>query len=109
MPILQHWNDLPAEPAGPQVGKRSLRGAGASLVRVEIAAGTKAGCHSHAHEQFVQVISGAGTLETQEGRQPFKSGSLFHFPAETWHAAEFDEPTVLVETNLAEGGVELSA
>ena len=100
MPILQHWNDLSSEPAGPPVDKRSLKGDGASLVRVEIAAGTKAGRHSHAHEQFVQVISGAGTLETREGRQPFMAGSLFHFPAETWHAAEFDEATVLVETNL---------
>lgn len=101
MPILQHWNDLPAEPAGPPVGKRRLAGSGASLVRVEIEAGTKAGRHSHAHEQFVQVVSGAGTLETEEGRRPFRAGSLFHFPAETWHAAEFDEDTVLVETNLA--------
>ena len=102
MPILQHWSDLPDEPAGPPVGKRRLAGAGATLVRVEIAAGTRAGRHSHGHEQFVQVISGAGTLETEEGRQSFRAGSLFHFPAETWHAAEFDEDTVLVETNLAE-------
>ncbi len=100
MPILQHWNDLPAEPTGPSVAKRRLEGAGASLVRVEIEAGTKAARHSHGHEQFVQVISGAGTLETEEGRRPFRAGSLFHFPAETWHAAEFDEDTVLVETNL---------
>lgn len=101
MPILQHWNDLSAEPAGPPVGKRRLVGSGASLVRVEIAAGTKADRHSHGHEQFVQVLSGRGTLETVDGRQPFRAGSLFHFPAETWHAADFDEDTVLVETNLA--------
>ena len=101
MAILQHWTDLPAEPAGPPMGKRRLEGAGASLVRVEIEAGTKADRHSHGHEQFVQVISGAGTLETREGRQSFRAGSLFHFPAETWHAAEFDADTVLVETNLA--------
>lgn len=100
MPILHHWNDLPAEPAGPPVGKRRLAGTGASLVRVEIEAGTKADRHSHSHEQFVQVISGAGTLATEEGRQRFRAGSLFHFPADTWHAAEFDEDTILVETNL---------
>ncbi len=101
MPILQHWDDLPTEPAGPPVSRRRMEGAGASLVRVEIAAGTKADRHSHGHEQFVQVISGAGTLETQEGHQRFAAGSLFHFPPETWHAAAFDEDTVLVETNLA--------
>ena len=30
----------------------------------------------------------------KERRRPFRAGSLFHFPAETWHAAEFDEDTV---------------
>ena len=104
MPVLHHWNDLPAAPAGPPVGKRVLGGAGVSLVRVEIAAGTKADRHSHGHEQFVQVISGGGTLETEEGRQRFRAGSLFHFAPDTWHAAEFDEDTVLVETNLASAG-----
>ena len=102
MPILQHWDDLPSEPAGPPVGKRKLGGVGASLVRVEIQAGTKASPHSHHHEQFVQVLSGIGTLETEAGRQRFRAGCLFHFSAGTWHAAEFDEDTVLVETNLAE-------
>lgn len=100
MPNLQHWTDLPAEPPGPPVGKRRLQGFGASLVRVEIETGTKADRHSHEHEQFVQVLSGAGTLETEEGRQAFRAGSVFHFPAGTWHAANFTEHTILVETNL---------
>ena len=99
MTILQHWDELATEGTSP-VSKRRLPGAGASLVRVEIKAGTKSAKHSHAHEQFVQVISGRGTLETEEGRQSFTSGSLFHFPPETWHAAEFDDDTILVETNL---------
>ena len=100
MPFLQNWNDLSAEAAGPDVSKRRLAGAGASLVRIEVKAGTKAGRHSHAHEQFVQVISGSGVLQTAEGCQPFAAGSLFHFPADAWHAASFDTDTVLVETNL---------
>ncbi|MDF2601192.1 MAG: Cupin 2 conserved barrel domain protein, partial [Methylobacterium brachiatum] len=50
--------------------------------------------------QFVQVISGSGFLETEQGRTPFAAGSVFHFPAGTWHAAAFETETVLVETNL---------
>ena len=99
MPLLRHWEDLPAEFTG-STSKRRLTGAGASLVQIEIKAGTKAARHTHAYEQFVQVIAGSGRLETEEGCQPFVAGSLFHFPAETWHAAEFDTDTMLVETNL---------
>jgi quercetin dioxygenase-like cupin family protein len=69
---------------------------------VRVPAGTKAPRHSHGHEQFVQVISGSGTLETEQGSQPFGPGNVFHFPTDTWHAAEFDSGTLLVETNLAE-------
>ncbi len=104
MPLLQNWNDLAAESAGPDVTRRRLAGAGASLVRIDVKAGVTAGRHAHGHEQFVQVVSGSGTLETAEGCQPFTAGSLFHFPADTWHAATFDTDTVLVETNLREPG-----
>ena len=100
MTMLQHWNDLPGQGAGATVTKRSLEGAGASLVQVTIKAGTRADRHAHAHEQFVQVLSGSGMLETTEGRKPFSAGSLFHFSPGAWHEAVFDEDTVLVETNL---------
>ena len=101
MRMLQHWDDLAEAAPSVDVAKRALPGRGASLVRIAIKAGTVAGRHTHPFEQFVQVISGAGTLETEEGTAPFRAGSLFHFPAEAWHAARFDEDTILVETNLA--------
>lgn len=94
------WNDLPEEIAGNGVSKRRTHGAGAELVLITIPAGTKAARHSHPHGQFVQVISGSGTLDTEQGRKAFGPGSLFHLPAEVWHEAEFVTDTVLVETNL---------
>lgn len=100
MKSLTHWDEMAVEPRGPTVTKRQVDGLGAGLVRLEIKAGTVSARHSHAFEQFVQVIDGSGTLETEEGRHPFFAGSLFHFPAGAWHAAEFDADTVLVETNL---------
>ncbi len=100
------WDEgAPKEAAaggGGGVRKRRIAGAGAELVRVEVPAGTKAGRHSHPHEQFVQVIAGEGTLETEAGRRAFRAGTVFHFPPGAWHAAEFATDTVLVETNLAE-------
>ena len=98
------WSAVPAE--GPEGGvrKRHLSGEGVDLVMVEVPAGTKAPRHSHPHEQFVQVVAGGGTLETEAGRREFRAGSVFYFLPDAWHAAEFAADTVLVETNLREEG-----
>ena len=94
------WNDVPEVAAPSGVAKRVVDGAGASLVMVTVPAGTKAGRHSHAHEQFVHVVDGSGRLTTSQGERAFGAGSVFHFPADAWHEASFDSDTVLVETNL---------
>lgn len=102
--ILVDWAKMPETEAGPGVRKRRIDGRGASLVMIRIAGGTSAPRHAHAHEQFVQVVSGTGSLETEQGRQSFGPGCVFHFPAETWHAASFASDTVLVEVNLVSPG-----
>ena len=102
--MMQHviaWNDVPSTAAPGGVTKRGVALNGVSLVTVAIPAGTEAPRHSHDHEQFVQVISGSGTLTTEQGPRVFGPGSLFVFPAGTWHSARFDTETVLVETNLS--------
>lgn len=98
---LRHWDTCDEAVSPNRVTRRRIDGAGASLVRIVVPAGTSAPRHSHAHEQFVQVVSGSGILETRQGKQAFCAGSVFHFPAEAWHAAEFETETVLIETNLA--------
>jgi quercetin dioxygenase-like cupin family protein len=101
--MLNHvvnWADLPEVETRPGVAKRQIEGAGASLAMIRVAAGLRADRHSHPHEQFVQVISGTGTIETEQGERAFGPGTVFHFPTNTWHAARFDSETVLVETNL---------
>lgn len=100
---LVNWDDVPLRETAPGVGKRIIDGAGVTLVMVHVAAGLSAPRHEHRHEQFVQVVSGSGTLETEHGRRDFAAGSVFHFPANTWHAAQFDSETVLIESNLAAG------
>ena len=94
------WEELPEQVSPSGVVKRALEGNSISLVMVRVPAGTSAPKHSHPHEQFVQVLSGSGTLETEQGLRPFGPGSVFHFPAGAWHAAVFDGETVLIETNL---------
>lgn len=94
------WHSLAPEAGANGVTRRRLKGAGAELVRVEIPAGVVAPAHSHPHEQFVEVLKGLGTLTTADGTRSFRAGDLFHFPAETEHAASFDADTVFLEINL---------
>ncbi len=102
MPILRHWDQPDSETETQAVKKSTINGQRVSLAHLVIAAGTKADRHSHSFEQFVQVISGSGQLETQDGIQTFSAGSVFHFLPNTWHAAIFEEDTVFIETNLSE-------
>ncbi len=97
---LVDWADVPETEARPGVMKREIDGVDSNLVMIRVAAGLAADRHSHAEEQFVHVMSGTGTLETEQGERAFGPGSVFHFPAGTWHAAKFDTDTVLLETNL---------
>ncbi len=95
------WTAIPEATSSDGVAKKAMVGKQVSLVRVTIPAGTEAPRHSHPFEQFVQVVSGSGRLETEEGLVRFEAGSVFHFPPGTWHEALFDTETVLIETNLA--------
>ena len=102
--MTQHviaWDEVGAVPAPGGVTKRRIDLPGMSLVAVTVPGGTRGTRHSHDHDQFVQVVSGAGTLTTEQGERPFSAGTVFVFPAGTWHLANFDADTVLVETNLA--------
>ncbi len=104
--MTQHviaWDDVEAAPAPGGLTKRRLDLPGMTLVTVEVPAGLRGSRHSHDHDQFVQVLSGSGTLETEQGERPFSAGTVFAFPAGTWHRADFDADTVLVETNLLPG------
>jgi len=94
------WDQLPEAFAPNGIAKRVLEGEAATLVTLRVPAGIVGDRHSHPHEQFVQVLSGSGSLLTEQGECAFGPGSVFHFPAGTWHAARFGTETVLVETNL---------
>jgi quercetin dioxygenase-like cupin family protein len=87
------WN--PDEP--PQA---VLAGAGASMRQVHVKAGHIATRHSHPHEQFLLVISGAGRLECEAGSVPLHPGTAIRFAPGAWHSAEFTADTVLTEFNL---------
>ena len=94
------WSELPETVSGAGFGKRTIEGKAASMVMIRVPAGFAGERHSHPHEQFVQVVSGSGRLETEQGERAFSAGSVFHFPPNAWHKASFDSETVLIETNL---------
>ncbi len=92
----RHWSLLPGEATA------VLTGQGAALRRVEIAAGTSAARHSHAHEQFLVVTAGRGLLHCAAGEVALVPGTIVRFAPGAWHSAEFAEATVLIEVNVAE-------
>lgn len=95
---VAQWSFQPgAGPASPM-----LPGAGASLRRVDVPAGRKAERHSHAHEQFVLVVSGGGRLQCEAGEVELRPGTAIRFAPGAWHSAQFTQDTVLIEVNLAE-------
>ena len=80
----------------------ALPGSGATLRQVHVKAGHIATRHSHPHEQFLLVMSGAGRLECEAGTVPLRPGTVVRFAPGAWHSAEFTADTVLAEFNLAE-------
>ena len=94
---IAQWNLSP----GAEAVSAVVPGEGASLKRVAVAAGLKGERHSHPHEQFVIVVSGAGQLECESGHVELRPGTVLHFAPDAWHSAEFTADTVLVEVNLA--------
>lgn len=78
----------------------ALPGAGAAMRQVRVTAGTIAPRHSHAHEQFLRVVSGGGQLQCEAGQVALRPGTAIRFAPDAWHSAEFTEDTVLIEFNL---------
>lgn len=98
------WQSLAAETGANGVSRTRLDGEGVSLVRIELPAGTVAAEHAHAHEQFVEVLAGAGALTTPAGTREFAAGDVFRFPTDTPHSATFTADTVLLEINVTGEG-----
>lgn len=101
--MTQHlvtWDTVPETVEANGVGKRRIEIADRSLTMVRIPAGTSAPRHSHPFDQFVQVTRGEGTLGTEQGKTCFGPGSIFVLPRDTWHTADFDIETILIESNL---------
>lgn len=96
---VSHWSAIPGQ-GNAGVERKMLPGAGASLMRVQIAAGTEAGRHSHEHEQFVLVVAGTGRLECEAGPIELRPDTVIHFEPGAWHSAVFETDTVLLEVNL---------
>ena len=80
----------------------AMPGTGATLRQIHIKAGHVAARHSHPHEQFLLVVSGAGVVTCEAGTIPLHPGTAIRFAPGAWHSAEFTADTVLAEFNLAE-------
>jgi quercetin dioxygenase-like cupin family protein len=103
--VVYNWDSVHLE-NGNGVSRRLIPGDGASLKMMSIQAGTTAGRHSHAQEQFVHILEGSGYVECEIGTIPFKPGTVIHLAPDVWHSAVFQTDTVLVEVevNLSPAG-----
>ena len=95
-----HWDSVPAE-GDARVARKVIAGTDASLKRVQVAAGTVAGRHSHPHEQMVLILQGSGRLECAAGSVALRPDTVLHFDAGAWHSAVFETDTVLIEVNVS--------
>lgn len=77
-----------------------LAGAGAVMRPVLVKAGHVAARHHHDFERFLFISSGGGRLECEAGFISLRPGTALHLPAGAWHAAVFDDDTLLIELNL---------
>ncbi len=93
------WDEVGGVGDG-KLDRRVIEGVAGDLKRVVVPAGTVAGRHSHAFEQFFMVLEGGGVLRFAEGETVLKPGVVVHFAPEAWHEAVFEEKTVLVEVNF---------
>jgi quercetin dioxygenase-like cupin family protein len=93
---VAQWEPWGTEPV-------ALDGAGATMRQIFVPAGRISAPHSHPHEQFLRVISGAGQVQCAAGTVELRPGTAIRFAADAWHSAEFFEDTVLLEFNLALG------
>lgn len=97
--IVTRWDDLPGQVTN-SVLRTAFTGTGAELKRVVVPAGVVAPRHEHEHEQFLLVLQGKATLTTPDGTFALEPGTVVHFKPQTWHEAQFETDTVLVEVNL---------
>jgi len=56
-----------------------LPGSGASMRQIHVKAGHVATRHSHPHEQFLYVLSGAAELQCEAGSVPLRPGTAIRF------------------------------
>ena len=78
-----------------------LAGAGATMRRVVVEAGTVAARHHHEFEQFLFVARGGGRLQCEAGEIALEPGVGLRLEAGAWHSATFVGETVLIEVNLS--------
>ena len=96
---IYNWDELP-EDTSFGVFKRAVQGGAGSVKRIEVPAGCVGERHSHAHEQFVIVLDGSGTLSCDAGDIKLRPGTVIHFAPNAWHSTVFDTKTLLMEVNF---------
>lgn len=92
------WKELPAEPLTPEITRRFISSAGATLARFELKRGAIVPEHRHANSQITWVVEGCLRF-TWPGGEPIdvRAGEVLVIPPNVPHAAEALEDTVVTD------------
>lgn len=86
-PAVIVWGDLAEHSPLPGITGSVRLGAQLSAAVFRLAAGAAVPRHSHANEEFGQVLDGSLTLEVEDERSALSAGDGFLIPGEIPHAA----------------------
>lgn len=91
------WEQLPIEQLAPLLSRRYISTETMTAAQFELKRGCAVPQHQHENEQLSFVLSGALKYISEKGEHVVKAGGFFVIPANTPHAAEAVEDSLVLD------------
>ena len=91
------WEQLPLEQLAPLLSRRYLSTESMTAALFDLKRGCAVPQHQHENEQLSFVLSGALKYISEKGEHVVKAGGFFVIPANTPHAAEAVEDSLVLD------------
>ena len=91
------WEQIPSEQLAPTLSRRYVSTETMTAAQFELKRGCAVPQHQHENEQLSFVLSGALKYISDKGEHVVKAGGFFVIPANTPHAAEAVEDSLVLD------------